>query len=59
MKLTGNTRYRVGWRKRLILQVEYRYLHSECHGGFIDCDVRTDWRDARLEDLAELERMPS
>lgn len=53
MGLTGKTRYRAGWGGKLILQVEYAYDGS----SFDDMWPRTciDWRDAKMEDLAEIE----
>lgn len=50
-ELTGKVRHRVGFRKRLVLQVEVQYLTrttpmSEAKGPF------TYWRDATTKDLA-------
>lgn len=45
MKLTGKTRYRISWNKKLILQVEKSYVRA----GQIVSDY--DWRDAKVEDL--------
>lgn len=51
-KLTGKTRHRVGFRGRLILQVQVQYMtqttpYSEKKGP------HTFWRDATTADLAE------
>lgn len=54
MKLTGRTRYRTSWSGKLILQVEYGYVHiTDLSGsGYYDYDNVTKWRDAKVEDLA-------
>jgi hypothetical protein len=55
VKFTGNTRYRVGWRGRLILQAEYEYRYLPA--GAIpspsgDNFARgTEWRDANVSDV--------
>lgn len=52
-KPTGKTRYRSGWRGKLILQVEV--LVSSVDTCPMTCDSHTfqttKWRDARVEDL--------
>lgn len=47
--LTGKRRYRLGglFRRRLILQVEYRDREYDPWGGY----AVTRWRDAAVEDL--------
>lgn len=45
--LTGNTRFRMGWRGKLVLQVEVD------HDSF-DAPFGCWWRDANLFDLQEL-----
>jgi hypothetical protein len=60
MALTGRYRYRLGWRRRLVLQVEHTFKAST----FFTCprpgrDVTfdaTEWRDATIEDLQEIDR---
>lgn len=44
------TRYRVNWRGKLILQVQYEY---NVYGYFGDIDTYTAWRDATVEDVTE------
>lgn len=53
MKLTGRTRYRTGWRGKIILQVEYtEYYCHDIHGsGHFDEGHTTHWRDATADDL--------
>jgi len=61
MYLTGETRHRLSsFGKRLILQVEIRYVRTESIGGFIECDdaVTYAWRDATIEHLQELNKPP-
>lgn len=56
-ELTGNTRYRCGFKKKLILQVEYAYFYttSTDYSTFDEKTYRNlEWRDARVEDLKEL-----
>ena len=54
MRLTGKTRYRVGFRKKLVLQVEYTYATLD------PMDLhqynQTKWQDAKVEDLNEIEK---
>lgn len=48
MHLTGRTRFRAGWFRRLVLQVQYLVAGP-------DPGTWTyHWRDARAEDLGEL-----
>lgn len=58
MKLTGQTRYRSGWRGKLILQVEYSCHHiKDLNGsGYYDDWSTRHWRDATIQDLSELGR---
>lgn len=53
MKLTGRTRYRSGWRGKLILQVEYTsyYCHDLNGSGYYDVGHTMHWRDADVKDL--------
>lgn len=54
-KLTGNIRYRAGWRGRVILQVEVRQVAY--YVGKLAPTIQREavfervWRDARMEDL--------
>lgn len=52
MKLTGKTRYRSGWRGKLILQVEETSVQLENCGAYVDIARVRYWRDAKTEDLA-------
>lgn len=53
--LTGNTRYRISFFGRLILEVEYTSLLATGYGcGFFEETVVTEWRDANFYDLQEL-----
>jgi len=53
MKLTGRTRVRAGLFKKLVLQVEFH-----AHGAVFGIPCEGDyWRDARTEDLAELQQI--
>lgn len=47
--LTGKRRYRLGglFRKKLVLQVQFRDRVWDGHGGF----PTVSWRDATVEDL--------
>lgn len=51
--LTGKTKYRVGWRGRLILQVEEAWttLIDLNGSGYYDEGHHTRWRDATAADL--------
>ncbi|MFT4162487.1 hypothetical protein [Shinella sp.] len=60
MPLTGRYRYRLGWRRRLVLQVEHTFKVST----FFTCPPppdyplardATEWRDATIEDLQEID----
>lgn len=51
MRLTGNRRFRVGFGKTLVLQVEQTYLTID---QYCDTERVTEWRDAKIEDLTEL-----
>jgi hypothetical protein len=48
-KLTGNTRFRLGLRGRLVLQVEEQF--SGITAPFGDPGRWTEWRDAKVADL--------
>lgn len=55
IKLTGRKRYRVGWRKKLILQVEVfekgvLISHDPYYTDERPYEI-TYWRDAKVEDL--------
>lgn len=60
-KLTGRTRHRAQQRAfgpaKLVLQVERSYICTSSTGGHIDSEAVTDWRDAQVEDLAQLARL--
>lgn len=52
--LTGKTRYRLSWRGRLVLQVEYRarrYVSRYAVPPPWALDLARYWRDATVEDL--------
>lgn len=56
--LTGKTRYRIGWRKKLVLQVEHSYGQRITAGerrGQI-AGPYFGWRDATCEDMQAIER---
>lgn len=55
--LTGKKRYRIGWRGKVILQVEYsHYYCRDLNGsGYYDEGNTTHWRDATAEDLINVE----
>lgn len=44
------TRYRVNWRGKLILQVQYEYNKYSYFGDIYSCKA---WRDATVEDVTE------
>lgn len=50
---TGKTRYRIGFRGRVILQLQERF--SIASGGYGETSHYTEWRDARAEDLTEVD----
>lgn len=54
--LTGKTRHRLGWRGRLVLQVERAELRATA-GGWLATRPHTVkvWRDATIEDLQALQ----
>ncbi|MEX3915981.1 hypothetical protein AB4Y43_07010 [Paraburkholderia sp. BR10872] len=59
--LTGNTRYRLGWRKKIVLQAEYWYWPPlPVPGrGFLPIGGRQylrAWRDATFADVIAIER---
>ncbi len=58
MKLTGKTRWRsqrrFSGREELVLQVQWSGTVIEWNGYFADSDDRTEWRDARSEDMPEV-----
>lgn len=50
--LTGRTRYRLGWRGRLILQVEHATHHRQSSGWVVYPPYMiSEWRDATVADL--------
>ena len=51
--LTGNTRYRVGFFGRIIVQVEQRWWGMPPHSRVVGWNAT--WRDASPLDLADLE----
>lgn len=57
-KLTGNIRFRQSSRiigkPIVVLQVEFRYTHIENARALVDVYSATAWRDAKVEDLLEL-----
>ncbi|MBV2181694.1 MAG: hypothetical protein KUL86_10745 [Castellaniella sp.] len=52
--LTGKTRYRLGWRGRLVLQVEYRACRPGNMYTITPPYLVRYWRDATVEDLQAL-----
>lgn len=54
---TGRTRYRVHksffGAPMVVLQIEWKGIHTYCVGGFIDSEWMTFWRDASIEDVTE------
>lgn len=60
MKLTGKTRHRARaqlfGKPALVLQVEYTYVRDYDLGGsgYFDHETITQWRDATVEDLTEI-----
>ena len=50
--LTGKQRFRI-WRSKIILQVQYSFLHTINAGAVVDCERCFVWRDATLEDVSE------
>lgn len=60
---TGRWRHRLkpnwGFEPVLVLQIEERLLCTEWHGGLIDAQWRTRWRDAALTDLTETNVKPA
>jgi hypothetical protein len=54
-KLTGLTRYRLGWRGKMILQVSYWYREfTPGRAPWVD-GYATAWRDATFQDVMDLE----
>lgn len=52
--LTGLTRYRIGFRKKLVIQVEY--WGGVYRGRYTPLDHDRLWRDATIEDMQTIER---
>ena len=48
--LTGRRRFRM-WKDKIILQVEFSYIHDYCIGPSIESEKCYARRDATLEDL--------
>lgn len=55
MMLTGETRYRIGWRNKLILQVQV-WRKPFATNSHTPVSPYSDWRDATVEDMQEIER---
>jgi hypothetical protein len=55
---TGNIRFRCGFRRRIVLQIE---IEVEIRPGHSEHPIRTElrWRDADPEDLQYLEFRPA
>lgn len=54
--LTGRTRYRIGFRKKLVLQVEV-WVHPALNYGLrATAKPWPEWRDATIEDMQAIER---
>lgn len=52
--LTGKRRYRVGWGKKLVLQVEVAYCdYSSPYRLFTKRGLKHKWRDATINDISE------
>ena len=49
---TGKRRYRHE-KDKIILQVEWKLLHTYWAAGMVDSEWVTVWRDATLEDISE------
>lgn len=56
-RLTGRRRYRKGWRGRLVLQVEkvQHYVDVEPMDMSTTAWDVVEWRDAKVEDLTEVD----
>lgn len=55
-KLTGKRRHRMGWRKKLVLQVEityYLYTWQDHGKPYGDESWRFAWRDATINDISD------
>ncbi len=52
--LTGKTRYRSTWNKKLILQVQEQQEIKENWLGYNTLYTKVIWRDGTVEDLATL-----
>lgn len=50
-RLTGATRVRMGWRGRLVLQVEEQFQAFQWQAREHLDPLRTRWRDARITDI--------
>ena len=53
--LTGKTRYRVGWFRKLIIQVEEMYNNADYRDPHDMGQTFPRFRDATVEDLQELQ----
>lgn len=55
-ELTGRKRYRIGWRRKLILQVEVKRTHYSDPGccGYPEERRYTEWRDATADDIMNM-----
>jgi hypothetical protein len=54
--LTGKRRHRIGWRGKLVLQVEQNVNFLSNGGNCIEVEPGTIWRDATVSDVTELDR---
>ena len=52
--LTGKTRYRLGWRKKMILQVEH-WCRSSSYPNPYHRTYSAHWFDATFQDVLDLE----
>lgn len=54
--LTGRTQYRIGWRQKLVMQVEYWYLPFLVGASYTKRPYRAAWQDATIEQMQQIER---
>ena len=55
LELTGKKRFRSGEGGTLVLQVQERWLETECISGNIDAEWLYRWRDAAISDITVFE----
>ena len=48
-RLTGKTRFRLGWKKCLVLQVQYKQRVTQWSVGQMETEDCTIWGDATIE----------